>query len=63
MGAAFVRLSQEAAKKRSYPAIQRSVELMDYVEAERPGIGKSLRPRIGVEDHLPEFIDEALAGG
>ena len=63
VGAAFVRLSQEATKSRSYPAIQRSVELVEYVEAERPGLGKNLRPRIGVEDRLPEFIEEALKSG
>jgi hypothetical protein len=63
VGAAFVRLSQEATKSRSYPAIQRSVELVEYVEAERPGLGKNLRPRIGVEDRLPEFIEEALKTG
>lgn len=63
MSAAFVRLSQEAAKSRSYPALQRSVELVDYVESERPGAGKSLRPRVGVENRLPEFIDEALRLG
>jgi hypothetical protein len=63
MSAAFVRLSQEAATKRSYPAIQRSVELIEYVETERPGLGKNLRPRIGVENRLPEFIEEALKTG
>jgi hypothetical protein len=63
VGAAFVRLSQEATNKRSYPAIQRAVELVDYVETERPGIGKNLRPRIGVENRLPEFLDEALKSG
>jgi hypothetical protein len=63
VGAAFVRLSQEATKSRSFPAIQRSVELIEYVEAERPGLGKNLRPRIGVEDRLPEFIEEALKTG
>jgi hypothetical protein len=63
MSAAFVRLSQEAASKRSYPAIQRSVELVEYVETERPGLGKNLRPRIGVENRLPEFIEDALKTG
>jgi hypothetical protein len=63
VGAAFVRLSQEATKNRAYPAIQRSVELIDYVESERPGSGKSLRPRIGVENRLPEFIEESLKSG
>jgi hypothetical protein len=63
MSAAFVRLSQEASNKRSYQAIQRSVELMEYVESERPGLGKNLRPRIAVENRLPDFIEEALRTG
>lgn len=63
VGAAFVRLSQEAGKSRVYPAMQRSVEVLDYIEAERPGAGKSLRPRISMEDRLPEFIDEAVKAG
>jgi hypothetical protein len=63
LGAAFVRLGQEAAKKRSYAAIQRSVEMVEYIESERAGGGKSLRPRIAVEDRLPEFIDESLRAG
>jgi len=63
VGAAFVRLSQEAATKRSYPAVQRSVELLDYVEAEHPGLGKNLRPRVAIENRLPEFIEEAVKSG
>ena len=63
VGAAFVRMSQEATKKRSYAAIQRSVELIDYVETERPEMGKNLRPKIAIESRLPEFIDEALKEG
>jgi hypothetical protein len=63
VGAAFVRLSQEAATKRSYPAIQRAVELVEYVESERPGLGNNLRPRIAIENRLPEFIEEALKAG
>jgi hypothetical protein len=63
VGAAFVRLSQEAAKKRSYAAVQRAVELMDYVESELPGVGKNLRPRVAIENRLPEFIEEAVRSG
>ncbi|HKV03870.1 MAG TPA: hypothetical protein VJO53_02055 [Candidatus Acidoferrales bacterium] len=63
VGAAFVRLSQEATNARSYAAIQRSVELVEFVESERPGSGKSLRPRIAVESRLPDFIDESLKTG
>ncbi|MGH9575404.1 MAG: hypothetical protein ACRD40_17990 [Candidatus Acidiferrales bacterium] len=60
VSAAFVRLSQEGAAKRSYVAMQRSIEMADYLEVERPGAGKSLHSRIGVEGHLPEFIEDAL---
>ena len=63
VGAAFVRLSQEAMNRRAYPAVQRAVELIDYVEGERPGLGKNLRPRIAVENRLPEFIEESLKTG
>jgi hypothetical protein len=63
VGAAFVRLSQEAANNRSYPAIQRAVELVEYVETERPGLGNNLRPRIAIQNRLPEFIEEALKAG
>jgi hypothetical protein len=63
VGAAFVRLSQEAQKNRSYPAIQRSIEMLNYIESERPGASKNLRPRIGVENHLPDFIDESMRAG
>jgi len=63
VGAAFVRMTQEATKKRSYAAIQRSVELIDYVETEHAGMGKNLRPKIAIESRLPEFIDETLKAG
>ena len=63
MSAAFVRLSQEGGSKRSYAAMQRSVEMTDYLENERPGVGKSLKPRVGVDGRLPEFIDDALKSG
>jgi hypothetical protein len=63
VGAAFVRLSQEASKLRSFPALQRSIEMLDYLESERPGFGKSLRPRIAVENRLPEFIEDSLKAG
>jgi hypothetical protein len=63
LGAALVRLSQEAANNRSYPAMQRSVEVLDYLESERAGAGKTLRTRIAMEDRLPEFIEDAVKAG
>jgi hypothetical protein len=63
ISAAFVRLSQEAASKRCYPAMQQALASLDSVEAQRPGSTQSLRPRIGAEERLPEFIEEALRSG
>jgi hypothetical protein len=60
VSAAFVRLSQEAASRRSYPAMQQALASLDAVEAQRPGATRSLRPRIGVEERIPDFIEEAL---
>lgn len=63
VGAAFVRLSQEAGQRRSYTAMQRAVEMVDYIEGERKSVGKNIRPRIEVENRLAEFIDEAVKTG
>jgi hypothetical protein len=63
VSAAFVRLSQEAASKRCYPAMQQALASLDSVEAQRPGSTQSLRPRIGAEERLPEFIEEAMRSG
>jgi hypothetical protein len=63
VSAAFVRLSQEAASKRCYPAMQQALASLDSVEAQRPGSTQSLRPRIGAEERMPEFVEEALRSG
>ena len=63
IAAAFVRMSQEAASKRCYPAMQQALSSLDNIEQQRPGSTQSLRPRIGAEERLPEFIEEALRGG
>jgi len=60
VSAAFVRLSQEAAAKRCYLAMEQALDLLAGVEAQRPGIAKSLRPKMGIEERVPEFVDEAL---
>ncbi len=63
VSAAFVRLSQEAASRRCYPAMQQALASLENVETQRPGSTQSIRPRIGAEDRLPEFIEEAVRSG
>ena len=63
VSAAFVRLSQEAGAKRCYPAMQQALASLDSVEAQRPGASQNLRPRIGAEERIPEFVEESLRTG
>ena len=60
LGAAFVRLSQEASTRKSYGAVAEVCASMELVAKTRPVLANDLRPRIGVENRLPEFIEEAL---
>jgi hypothetical protein len=63
VGAAFVRMSQEAGAKRFYPALQQALASLDSVEALRPGTTNNLRHRIGAEERLPEFVEDAMRTG
>jgi hypothetical protein len=60
LSAAFVRLSQESASRRYYRAMQQSLDSIADLEELRPTWAQSLRPRLGVENRIPEFIEEAL---
>jgi len=60
MGAAFVRLSQEANNRKQFGAIGQVLVSMEMVGKSRPLLAKDIEPRIGVENRLPEFIDEAM---
>src|SRR5208283_2080584 len=63
IGAAFVRMSQEAGSKRFYPAMQQALASLDGVEALRPGSTSNLRQRIGFDERLPEFVEDTLRTG
>jgi hypothetical protein len=63
VGAAFVRMSQEAGSKRFYPAMQQALASLDSVEGLRPGSTNNLRQRIGAEDRLPEFVEDTMRTG
>jgi hypothetical protein len=60
LSAAFVRLSQESAARRYYRAMQQALDSLADLEELRPTWAQSLRPRIGVENRIAEFIEEAL---
>jgi hypothetical protein len=60
LSAAFVRLSTEASQRKQYRAVAQACEAMEYVASRRPALEKELRPRIGFETRLPDFIEDAL---
>ncbi len=60
VSAAFVRLSQEAATSHCFPAMQQALDLVAGVETQRPGVARSLRGKMGIEERVPEFVEEAL---
>ncbi|HEX5423665.1 MAG TPA: HEAT repeat domain-containing protein [Candidatus Acidoferrales bacterium] len=61
LSAAFVRLSQESANRRYFGAMQQALDSLADLEEHRPSWVQSLRPRTGIENRIPDFIDEVLA--
>jgi len=60
VSAAFVRLSQQAATARSYDAMEQALTLVSGLDAQRPGTASTLRAKMGIEQRVPEFVEEAL---
>ena len=60
ISAAFVRLAQEAGLKRLFPALLQALDSLDTVENQRPVFGQSLRPRIGLDKRVPEYLEETV---
>ena len=60
LSAAFVRLSQEASSAKNYQAVNEVCSGMEMLLQQRPVLVNDLRPRVGVENRIPEFIEEAL---
>ncbi len=60
LSAAFVRLSQEASEAKNYQAVNEVCTGMETLLQQRPVMVNDLRPRVGVENRIPEFIEEAL---
>jgi hypothetical protein len=62
ISAAFVRLAQEAGTRRMFPALLQALDSLDAVENQRPVFAQSLRPRMGLEKRVPEFLEDVLRG-
>ncbi|MGC1105231.1 MAG: PilZ domain-containing protein [Candidatus Acidiferrales bacterium] len=60
LSAAFVKFSQEAAEQSEFPAVRRALDTLTVLEKSRPSWTRSLGPRIGIHNRIPEFIEEGL---
>ncbi len=60
LSAAFVRLGQEAVSRRVYAPVKQLLVTLVHIERKRPVLAQDLRPRLGIEHRLPEFVGEAV---
>ncbi len=60
LAAAYAKLAQEALGARNLPSIQTALNWLEHAAGEKPDLDRLLRPRLGVEDHLPGFIAQAI---
>ena len=60
LGAAFARFGQEACARKKYKAITELCHSFEKVARQRPALVQDLRSRVGIENRLPEMIEEAI---
>ncbi|MGB8785122.1 MAG: hypothetical protein WCD02_18525 [Terriglobales bacterium] len=60
LSAAFARFGQEACSRKKYKAVAEVCEALERISHERPSLGQDLRSRVGIENRLPEIIEEAI---
>jgi len=60
LGAAFARFGQEACTRRKYKAVAELCYSLESVAHQRPALAQDLRSRVGIENRLPEMIEEAI---
>jgi hypothetical protein len=60
LSAALARFGQEACTRRKYAAIAELCISLERVAQQRPSMAQDLRSRVGIENRLPEMIEEAI---
>ncbi|HMD33289.1 MAG TPA: PilZ domain-containing protein [Candidatus Acidoferrales bacterium] len=58
--ASFVLLGQEAATRRRYAAVLELLRALEAIEKSHSTLAGSLQARIGLENRIPDFLEEAL---
>ena len=60
LGAAFARFGQEACSRKKYKAVAELCYSFEGLAQQRPALVQDLRSRVGIENRLPEMIEEAI---
>jgi hypothetical protein len=60
LSAALARFGQEACTRRKYKAVAELCYSLERVAQRRPALVQDLRSRVGIENRLPEMIEEAI---
>jgi len=60
LSAAFARFGQEACSRKKYKAVAELCYSFEKVGRQRPAMVQDLRSRVGIENRLPEMIEEAI---
>ncbi|MBZ5614054.1 MAG: PilZ domain-containing protein, partial [Acidobacteriia bacterium] len=60
LSAAFARFGQEACARKNYQAVAELCYSLEKVARQRPALVQDLRNRVGIENRLPEMIEEAI---
>jgi PilZ domain len=60
LAAAFSRFGQEACTDRKYKAVAELCFSFERIAQQRPALAQDLRARVGIENRLPEMIEEAI---
>jgi PilZ domain len=60
LSAAFARFGQEACNRKKYKAIGELCYSLERLAQQRPALVEDLRSRVGIENRLPEMIEEAI---
>jgi hypothetical protein len=60
LSAAFTRFGQESCSRKKYKAVSEVCLSLADIARERPLLVQDLRSRVGIENRLPEMIEEAI---
>lgn len=60
LNGAFVRFSQVAAEQTLFPALRQAFDTLAILDKSQPNSTHTLRPRIGMRNRIPGFIEKGL---